>query len=527
MDVLYLSTLSDSSFEYHDDKVKQIINQMSQPVQFELTSSTDLSSIFDEVAVIIANMSVEHDDFLSEYVKGFKSLKIDLESDDVDYDTVLSNYKYYESTMAPVDQNGKVEEGGSSSTGAGAASPSVGDYSSEGDFSPDIEGSNYDVGTPAPVPDSDKYQAYKLDAPSDSFTRQASVKSSTPGSYQARVSSPSTTSMKRNLTGAAGAAAGGIAGAAGSAVLDAADSIKSKIDNPSVLEHNDYLLGNYDCSNISDSLDDNQKKNVTEILKEQGCSDEEIEAVLNGEYTVSKVLVESVSDELEGLIETNPEVRQEIIDTYGIDVFNEDGTVNTDRLSISLCIDDLDGKDNYSLINMLSTNYGVNLVDQNKLSEYSKKMEELLLSDFGIKDKIKKEYGFDIFNADGSINTDRLTLLMLLDEKRTDGRSIDILIDSTNVSDIGYGLAHGIKSAGLNPSGADKTSIIKGVGLALSASSIATAAGMGVKNTLEKKKEELEETGDTNQIIDTNSDNFIDNNDNDDNKSWIYDVINE
>ena len=116
---------------------------------------------------------------------------------------------------------------------------------------------------------------------------------------------------------------------------------------------------------------------------------------------------------------------------------------------------------------------------------------------------------------------------MLLDEKRTDGRSIDILIDSTNVSDIGYGLAHGIKSAGLNPSGADKTSIIKGVGLALSASSIATAAGMGVKNTLEKKKEELEETGDTNQIIDTNSDNFIDNNDNDDNKSWIYDVINE
>lgn len=527
MDVLYLSNLSNSPYEYHDDKVKQIINEMSNTVQINNPGTCEFSVCFDDFGTTIDGLSMDRDNFLSDEVSALNSLRVDLKSDNVEYDTLLTNFKYYETTMAPLDENGNVEEGGGSSTGAGAASPSVGDYSSGGDFSPDIEGSNYDVGTPAPVPDSDKYQAYKLDTPSDSFTRQASVKSSTPGSYQARVSSPSTTSMKRNLTGAAGAAAGGIAGAAGSAVLDSADAIKSKIDSPSVLEHNDYLLGNYDCSNISDSLDDNQKKNVTEILKEQGCSDEEIEAVLNGEYTVSKVLVESVSDELEGLIETNPEVRQEIIDTYGIDVFNEDGTVNTDRLSISLCIDDLDGKDNYSLINMLSTNYGVNLVDQNKLSEYSKKMEELLLSDFGIKDKIKKEYGFDIFNADGSINTDRLTLLMLLDEKRTDGRSIDILIDSTNISDIGYGLAHGIKSAGLNPSGADKTNIIKGVGLALSASSIATAAGMGVKNTLEKKKEELEETDDTNQIIDTNSDNFIDNNDNDENKSWIYDVINE
>ena len=54
--------------------------------------------------------------------------------------------------------------------------------------------------------------------------------------------------------------------------------------------------------------------------------------------------------------------------------FNADGSVNKDKLSMALYIDDMSGRDGYSMISLLSE-HGVHLVDQNMLNNYTKEFE--------------------------------------------------------------------------------------------------------------------------------------------------------
>ena len=171
------------------------------------------------------------------------------------------------------------------------------------------------------------------------------------------------------------------------------------------------------------------------------------------------------------------------------------------------------------------------------MSRYSKKMEELLLSDFSVKEKIKNEYGFDLYNSDGSVNTDRLTLLMLIDSKRSDGRTIDNLIDTISISSVGHDLASSIKGTNIESLNSNNFNTIKKVGVALTAAGVVAAAGVGAKKVIDKKSKKENETeqnientndivGDSNNTDDIVGDsNNIDNNDG--NSSWIYDVINE
>jgi len=84
-------------------------------------------------------------------------------------------------------------------------------------------------------------------------------------------------------------------------------------------------------------------------LKELGFTDEEIKKIKDGETGVDKVVLESLSEQLEQALKTNPSIRQLLIEKYGFDIFNPDGTVNKDLLSIAMLMDGKDPNDQYDL----------------------------------------------------------------------------------------------------------------------------------------------------------------------------------
>ena len=90
-------------------------------------------------------------------------------------------------------------------------------------------------------------------------------------------------------------------------------------------------------------------------------TDEEIQGIKDGNASVSKVTHEKLSSELEKLNQSGSDVRQVILEQYGFDIFNEDGTVDPDKLALAMLIDNKDPNDNYDLVNLLKTKYGIDL----------------------------------------------------------------------------------------------------------------------------------------------------------------------
>ena len=116
------------------------------------------------------------------------------------------------------------------------------------------------------------------------------------------------------------------------------------------------------------------------------------------------------------LLQDDPELRQYLIDKYGFDIFNEDGTINIDKLRIALTIDNLSLKDTYDLINLLADRYGLDVPTMNELEDLAKLLMDLYAKDPSIRDYLLKRYGFDIFNADGSINLNKLLVALFMDQ---------------------------------------------------------------------------------------------------------------
>ena len=285
-----------------------------------------------------------------------------------------------------------------------------------------------------------------------------------------------------------------------------------------------YVMGNFAVSeNFSEAFTDDEKASITSILEENGYSKEEIEAILNGGYDTSQVLMDNMSETLNEVIKNNPELRNEIIEKYGFDIFNEDGSVNQDKLSMALYIDDMSGKDNYSMISLLSE-HGVHLVDQNMLNNYTKEFENLVLNDYSIKGKIVDRYGFDIFNEDGTINKDRLTLAMLVDAKRKDGVSLASIINDSVSSDITGSIGTNIRNIGGTTT--SKKGSFDALPLASVLAASGAAAGIGVTTHLVKKKKkeenaeevEVEDKKQVEEKMDQKQENDT---------GWMKDIINE
>ena len=122
----------------------------------------------------------------------------------------------------------------------------------------------------------------------------------------------------------------------------------------------------------------------------------------------------SYKSTLEDLYRTNPSVRNDFIEKYGVDVFNNDGTVNETALSDLIQRESFNSKPD--IVELLTDKYGITLVDNNLLTSYETQLEALYKTNPSIRDDILNKYGIDIFNKDGTINKSKLTLAMIMDD---------------------------------------------------------------------------------------------------------------
>ena len=114
-------------------------------------------------------------------------------------------------------------------------------------------------------------------------------------------------------------------------------------------------------SDAWENLSTEDKKAVEAKLKELGFTDEEIQAIKDGNASVNKITHEKLSGALEKLNNQGTDVRQVILEKYGFDIFNEDGTVDPDKLALAMLIDNKNPNDDYDLVNLLKTKYGIDL----------------------------------------------------------------------------------------------------------------------------------------------------------------------
>ena len=393
------------------------------------------------------------------------------------------------------DKDGGVEAPGESSYGSGGAGSGYDDVGS----SPEIDASgvgsqNLDTSVPEFKPStsedgllSSRASDIKPSSVKDRLSSSGIGSSSTdrPGVASAGLSGKSLSGV-----GGAAAAGGGAIGTAAAAALGDVGGLGSA--GSTILNNIDYPSGNYTLSGgFAGRLSDEEKDSVAAILEEYGYTKEEIEAVLNGEFNTSKVLVDRMSKELQDIVKSDPGIRDEIIAKYGFDIYNDSGELDKDKLALALYLDDLNGQDEFSLINMLSKR-GVNLVDMELMGQYSDKLESLLLNNYNIKKLLSDKYGFDLYNLDGSINKDRLILAMLIDDET--GTSILDVMNEAASSDIYNALNTSISSLN-RPSSSESTSGGAGLGTAavLTAAGAAGAIGYAVHKNNKKKKENEEE----------------------------------
>ena len=103
------------------------------------------------------------------------------------------------------------------------------------------------------------------------------------------------------------------------------------------------------------------KKAIEAKLKELGFTDEEIQAIKDGNASVNKTTLDKLDSALTKLNNEGSDVRQVILEKYGFDVFNEDGTINKDKLALAMLIDNKDPNDDYDLVALLKNKYGIDL----------------------------------------------------------------------------------------------------------------------------------------------------------------------
>ena len=103
-----------------------------------------------------------------------------------------------------------------------------------------------------------------------------------------------------------------------------------------------------------DKLSGSEKEAIVKKLKELGFTDEEINNIKDGKVSVDKVKLEELASQLEKLYKLDPSIRQKLKDLYGFDIFNDDGTVNKEKLAIAMLMDAKNPNDQYDLKTLLT-----------------------------------------------------------------------------------------------------------------------------------------------------------------------------
>ena len=103
-----------------------------------------------------------------------------------------------------------------------------------------------------------------------------------------------------------------------------------------------------------ENLSGSEKEAIVKKLKELGFTDEEINNIKDGKVSVDKVRLEELASQLEKLYKLDPSIRQKLKDLYGFDIFNDDGTVNKEKLAIAMLMDAKNPNDQYDLKTLLT-----------------------------------------------------------------------------------------------------------------------------------------------------------------------------
>lgn len=94
---------------------------------------------------------------------------------------------------------------------------------------------------------------------------------------------------------------------------------------------------------LIDAKNPNDKYDVVKLLREKYGID-----------LVDSNELSSLSKQLLTALGKNADLRKKIIDLYGFDIFNEDGTINEDMLRIAMLMDSLDANDDYNLLALIT-----------------------------------------------------------------------------------------------------------------------------------------------------------------------------
>ncbi len=89
---------------------------------------------------------------------------------------------------------------------------------------------------------------------------------------------------------------------------------------------------------LIDAKDPNDEYDIIGLLKDQ-----------YGVSLVDQVQLESLRSQLTDALEQNPDLRQQLIDKYGFDIFNEDGTINDSLLTMAMLMDNKSSTDSFDL----------------------------------------------------------------------------------------------------------------------------------------------------------------------------------
>lgn len=119
-------------------------------------------------------------------------------------------------------------------------------------------------------------------------------------------------------------------------------------------------------SDAWDKLSTEDKKVIEAKLRELGFTDKEIQAIKDGNASVNKTVLDKLCTELIKLNNNGSDVRQVILEKYGFDIFNEDGTIDKDKLAYAMLIDNKNPNDDYDLVALLKNNYGIDLFPEEK-----------------------------------------------------------------------------------------------------------------------------------------------------------------
>lgn len=159
------------------------------------------------------------------------------------------------------------------------------------------------------------------------------------------------------------------------------------------------------------SLPSDVKDNVIASLKNAEFTDDEVNKIITGEVSVKKQTVDRISTIITSLSSTNSTVRNKLKDLYGFDLF-KDGSVEPNLLTAAI------------FISSKGLGYEVDTSSASVFSNNKNVLSYALQKEYkenpGIKAQIEEEYGFDIFKDDGTVDDDKLILVLFMDGAKKD-----------------------------------------------------------------------------------------------------------